>query len=421
MAALAGALLAGRARLREQGGGLIEGVEGRRLPEPLGRGHGVRHRHAGGHRARGRRGEQGAAASRASRSRCSTRTTSRTRRRRTNKVLQLIDRDKVVAAPRRGRVGPLEGGRHRRRTEEDPDDHALVDQPRRHQGRPVRLPRLLHRRRAGPGRGARSSSTSSGRRGSACSSRRDDLYSSGLAEEFREEVKKLGGEIVAEKGFLKKETNFTTYINEIKDAKPDIIYAPIYYNAMALIARQAKAAGVKGDMFVGGDGWDARRALAGRRRRARGRVLHEPLRARRAVGELEEFRAATTSASTTTRRASRRQGYDAARLLADAIGRAKSDTPDGDPGGDPGHEGLPGRDRHDHHRRQAQRRQADRHRPDQGQEVHLLRHHARRGRGAAPRARAGAAPTRDGRRYVGAIRCSRRSRAPSSPASRRAR
>src|SRR5690606_30542064 len=39
----------------------------------------------------------------------------------------------------------------------------------------------------------------------------DDLYSSGLASEFREEVKRLGGEVVAEKAFIKTETNFTTY------------------------------------------------------------------------------------------------------------------------------------------------------------------------------------------------------------------
>jgi branched-chain amino acid transport system substrate-binding protein len=61
----------------------------------------------------------------------------------------------------------------------------------------------------------------------------DVLYSSGLAKEFRDEVKKLGGEVVIEKSFLQTETNFTTYVNEIKDAKPEIIYAPVYYNHMA--------------------------------------------------------------------------------------------------------------------------------------------------------------------------------------------
>src|SRR5262249_36815798 len=66
----------------------------------------------------------------------------------------------------------------------------------------------------------------------------DDLYSSGLAQEFRGQAKKRGAEIVMEKEFLKKETNFTTYLNQIKDAKAEIVYAPVYYNQMALIARQ---------------------------------------------------------------------------------------------------------------------------------------------------------------------------------------
>ncbi|HMY19445.1 MAG TPA: ABC transporter substrate-binding protein, partial [Polyangium sp.] len=83
----------------------------------------------------------------------------------------------------------------------------------------------------------------------------DDLYSSGLANEFRTEAKKLGLEVVIEKSFLKNETNFTTYLNEIKEAQPEMIYAPIYYNAMAPIARQAKATGLSGSMFIGGDGW----------------------------------------------------------------------------------------------------------------------------------------------------------------------
>src|SRR6185436_17265361 len=85
----------------------------------------------------------------------------------------------------------------------------------------------------------------------------DDLYSSGLAQEFREHAKALGATIVIEKSFLKAETNFTTYINEIAEKKPEIVYAPVYYAAMIPIARQAKAAGVKGSVFVGGDGWDA--------------------------------------------------------------------------------------------------------------------------------------------------------------------
>ena len=155
----------------------------------------------------------------------------------------------------------------------------------------------------------------------------DDLYSSGLAAEFEKELKNLGGEVVIKKGFLKTETNFTTYVNEVKDAKPEVIYAPVYYDVMAPLARQAKAAGVNGDMFVGGDGWDglAPEDLAnmegayftnhyapdvpwanaqGFRKRYNDKYKHDP----------------TGLAA---------MGFDAAGVLADAFKRAKTDTPQG--------------------------------------------------------------------------------------------
>jgi branched-chain amino acid transport system substrate-binding protein len=156
----------------------------------------------------------------------------------------------------------------------------------------------------------------------------DDLYSSGLAKEFRDEAKKLGAEIVIEKSFLKKETNFTTYINEIKSANPEMIYAPIYYNAMTPIARQAKAAGVAGSMFVGGDGWDSDDLLrdAGDEMEGAFYTNHYapdvPWPSSQAFVSKykEKFNRAPTGLAA--------MGYDAAKLLADAMGRAKEVTPD---------------------------------------------------------------------------------------------
>jgi branched-chain amino acid transport system substrate-binding protein len=156
----------------------------------------------------------------------------------------------------------------------------------------------------------------------------DDLYSSGLADDFRKELKKRGGELVVEKGFLKKETNFTTYLNEIKDAKPEIIYAPIYYNQMALIARQAKAAGIKGDMFAGGDGWDADELLSDAGEELEGAYFTNfyapdvPWPNSKAFREeyVKRFKHDPSSLAA--------MGYDAAKVLADAIKRAKDDSPE---------------------------------------------------------------------------------------------
>ena len=156
----------------------------------------------------------------------------------------------------------------------------------------------------------------------------DDLYSSGLAEDFRQELKKLGGELVVEKGFLKKETNFTTYLNEIKDGKPEIIYAPIYYNQMTLIARQGKAAGLKGEMFAGGDGWDADELLKDSGEELEGAYFTNfyapdvPWPNSKAFREEYNKRFKHEPSSLAA------MGYDAAKVLADAIKRAKGDSPD---------------------------------------------------------------------------------------------
>ncbi len=155
----------------------------------------------------------------------------------------------------------------------------------------------------------------------------DDLYSSGLATEFEKELKVLGGEIVIKKGFLKTETNFTTYVNEIKEAKPDIIYAPVYYDVMAPLAKQAKAAGVGGEMFVGGDGWDGMSTEdLGNMEGAYFTNHYAPdvpwpnaqaFRKR----YTEKFKHDPTGMSA--------MGYDAAGVLADSFKRAKMDTPQG--------------------------------------------------------------------------------------------
>jgi branched-chain amino acid transport system substrate-binding protein len=157
----------------------------------------------------------------------------------------------------------------------------------------------------------------------------DDVYSAGLAQQFRDEAKRLGAQIVIEKSFPKTETNFTTYITEIRDAKPELIYAPIYFTAMVPIARQAKAAGVKGDMFVGGDGWDADELLADAGEEMEGAYFTNhyapdvpwPNSQKFVAKYKERFKRDPTSLAA--------MGYDAAKVLVDAIGRAKDDSPDG--------------------------------------------------------------------------------------------
>ena len=85
-------------------------------------------------------------------------------------------------------------------------------------------------------------------------------YSVGLADVFVQEFKRQGGIITVDKSCSEGDDNFRPQLTAIAATKPDVILAPVYYREVALIARQAKEAGVKAPL-LGGDGWDSPNVL----------------------------------------------------------------------------------------------------------------------------------------------------------------
>ncbi|CAN5457889.1 ABC transporter substrate-binding protein [soil metagenome] len=81
-------------------------------------------------------------------------------------------------------------------------------------------------------------------------------YSTGLADVFTTEFKKLGGEIVADESYQAGETDFKAQLTQIKGKKPDAIFVPGYYTEVGLIARQTRQLGMTVPL-LGGDGWDS--------------------------------------------------------------------------------------------------------------------------------------------------------------------
>ena len=155
-----------------------------------------------------------------------------------------------------------------------------------------------------------------------------DTYSSGLAKSFREEFKKLGGEIVVDKGYQKGETTFRTYLSELKAANPEIIFVPNYYNEMVVIARQAKEVGIAGSTFVGGDGWDSANLVEGAGTELEGAYFTNHYAPDVPWPNSKKFLDTYRAKYKHDPSSLAAQGYDAARLLFDAIGRAKEITPD---------------------------------------------------------------------------------------------
>jgi branched-chain amino acid transport system substrate-binding protein len=81
-------------------------------------------------------------------------------------------------------------------------------------------------------------------------------YSVGLAQFFREPFVAAGGQIVSEQKYTGGDKDFKAQLTVIKNANPDAIMVPGYYNDVGLIVAQARQLGITAPLF-GGDGWEA--------------------------------------------------------------------------------------------------------------------------------------------------------------------
>jgi branched-chain amino acid transport system substrate-binding protein len=81
-------------------------------------------------------------------------------------------------------------------------------------------------------------------------------YSRGLTEFFEASFKKLGGQIVNKQSYTQGDRDYKGQLTAIRSANPDVIYVPGYYGEVGVIAKQAKQLDIKAPL-LGGDGWDS--------------------------------------------------------------------------------------------------------------------------------------------------------------------
>ncbi|MGH9316128.1 MAG: ABC transporter substrate-binding protein [Thermoanaerobaculia bacterium] len=81
-------------------------------------------------------------------------------------------------------------------------------------------------------------------------------YSVGLQTFFREHFKQLGGQVVSEQSYSEGDSDFHAQLTQIRSANPEAIYIPGYYTEVGTIARQARGLGMTVPL-LGGDGWDS--------------------------------------------------------------------------------------------------------------------------------------------------------------------
>jgi branched-chain amino acid transport system substrate-binding protein len=79
-------------------------------------------------------------------------------------------------------------------------------------------------------------------------------YSTGLTATIEKTFAALGGQMVAHASYSNGDSDFRSQLTSIKQANPDIIFLPGYYTDVGQIAIQARDLGMK-QIFIGGDGW----------------------------------------------------------------------------------------------------------------------------------------------------------------------
>ncbi len=80
-------------------------------------------------------------------------------------------------------------------------------------------------------------------------------YSNGLEQAFSKKFTELGGKVVTSEAYSDSDVNFKVQLSKINEAKPDVLFAPDYYEKIALLTKQVYDMGLK-TTLLGSDGWD---------------------------------------------------------------------------------------------------------------------------------------------------------------------
>ena len=147
-------------------------------------------------------------------------------------------------------------------------------------------------------------------------------YSTGLTTTIDRVFTSLGGKIIAKQSYANLDSDFRSQLTAIRAANPEVIFVPGYYTDVGQIAIQARDLGMK-QPLMGGDGWESPKLIEIGGKALEGcmytnhyfygdpnPMVHNFVQKyKERYGSIPDGMAAL--------------GYDAARVLADAIKRAK--------------------------------------------------------------------------------------------------
>ena len=151
-------------------------------------------------------------------------------------------------------------------------------------------------------------------------------YSLGLTKSFRTEFTKGGGVITGEQSYSGGDKDFSAQLTAIKAGNPQVIFLPAYYTEAPLIIRQARQLGITVP-FIGGDGWDSPELVAVGGDSVEGCYFSNHFSNQSTDPKVTSFVTSYRKKYGSDPDAISALGYDALRILADAMKRAGTTDP----------------------------------------------------------------------------------------------
>lgn len=146
-----------------------------------------------------------------------------------------------------------------------------------------------------------------------------DAYSTGLKDAFTEAAAEAGLEIVATEGYATSDVDFKAQLTNIAGTNPDVLFVPDYSNTAYMICSQARELGVEAT-FLGVDGADGVLSIEGADTSVFEGMYFANHYSADDTGELvTSFRAAFEEAYGETPNSFAALGYDAAKILCQAL------------------------------------------------------------------------------------------------------
>ena len=152
-------------------------------------------------------------------------------------------------------------------------------------------------------------------------------YSVGLTNIAKDYLTKNGATIVKEQSYSSGDKDFRAQLTDIKAAAPDVIIITGYYPEAALIAKQARQFDIKATL-VGGDGWDGSSLIPVGGKAIEGAYFSNHFSVEDTSPIVQTFVQKYKQKYNAVPDAFAALGYDAMKLLADAITRAGAADPE---------------------------------------------------------------------------------------------